>query len=74
MNCELCWQLFVPNRSWKYNTDVECDIGSVLHKEGSPPCNVNTEAAPRAPHRCHVWPLPPYQILPTQQPRPQYSI
>lgn len=26
----------------KYNTGMECDIGSVLHKEGSPPCNVNT--------------------------------
>ena len=36
------------NISWKLNTHVECDIGSVLHKEGSPPCNVNTPPSPAA--------------------------
>lgn len=41
---------------WKHNTDEECDIGSVLHKEGSPPSNVNT-----AVHVCcHLWLLPFY--------------
>lgn len=62
INCELRQQLFVPNRKkkknmhWKYNTGVECDIGSVLHKEGSPPCNVNTAVNVC----CHVWLLPFY--------------
>lgn len=38
-----CWsQTGEKKLDWKHNTRVECDIGSVLHKEGSPPSNVNT--------------------------------